>query len=293
MKKFAVITTTLTATLIFTSCSTYQRPESLESKIARFMPEKARINETPDIAVLDYSTKSRGRGPASVTGNDYTLKPQSKHTDKRLYFLSLYNQYSTLAAYSKVEAPQINVCPNFHTSVVSYSETHGYVKSGIQELNTSAYKDSAKWSDKYAAIYPELSLPVSKHNKYPRVVDVLKTEKYNKVKPTVQKAIDAHVSKIHDELVTLCENGSSDNYYTFANLNTYIKKQSSYKANKKNLKTLMTSPIFANMVLIDSIKTKTRSRGIASVTPNYSDEVIYRFNVPWIKGYMKHLKKQR
>ena len=104
-----------------TSCAShYRRPESIQDKMARFKAKEDGVNKVPDyFTPAKNMLKSHGRTPASKKAQkDLSLS----YNNKKLYFLTLYGQYVNLQAYSKHSAPEINICPNFHTAYIKYKE---------------------------------------------------------------------------------------------------------------------------------------------------------------------------
>ncbi len=288
-----------TMSLLAISCSSgFKRPESIEEKMARFKAKNIGQNFTPSykVANVDFTKKARGRGPASV-GKKNT--GESNISNKRLYFLSLHNQYQQLKQYvSSDSAPTLNICPRFHTSLVKYKETYG-----DQPYKTKVYSPKFTVSQlgdaDYSAKYPELYLPVSKDGKTPTVMDMVSKTENKKVEEVVKEAIKVHLSKTYIELKELCDYGSSDNYYVYENLLTHIqRKDEGWPASNDNMTVLLKTTLVGNMALIRSLEYQSKaeaSRGIASVNNEvyYDDEVLDRMNADWSKDYFDSMVSNR
>ena len=98
MKK---IFTSIILMIFITSCAShYRRPESIQEKMARFKAREGGINKVPDYySPIGSMLKSHGRSPAS-------RKPKSdlslNYNNKKLYFLTLYGQYTTLQLHNRM-----------------------------------------------------------------------------------------------------------------------------------------------------------------------------------------------
>jgi hypothetical protein len=285
----------LTVAAIVSSCSGF-RPESIEDKMNRFKAQNNGDNIVPNSFVNnDLLIDAPTRGPASISSKNET-KTSIPYNNKKLYFLTLLDQYKYMKTYSKSEnTPELIICPKFHSLLVLHSENYP-TNSYSNKAWTPEKYDKVKFTDdKYLASHPELSLPVSKGSIFPTVLDLIKKSnsqiEANKI---VYTAFNLHLSKTYSELKELCEYGNSNNYYTFENLNTLVNRDV-FKKNSKNLNILLRTTIFSNIALkatIEKYSAKTPSRGIASVDPDSSqleDEIINRLGVEWSNDYFKAL----
>lgn len=275
------------AALVLASCgSNYKRPESIEDKMARFEDRRPYTNQVPLFKVTKYETSAH-RGPAQVSHNR-TNDQATKFTNKRLYFLSLYDQYAQLSRYSdKRSAPSINICPNFHTSLSDFKQKNSYNTHEV-----SIKTNYTNFDENYMAENsPELLLPMTTDSQTPRVVDILNSKGNNESAGSlIDKAIGIHLAKTYGELIELCETGSSSNYYIYENLLTESKRRDILSRDEKGLNILLKTTVFSNMALLKSLESKTEktaSRGIAS-TPEKSivnDELFRRLNVKWSQNF--------
>lgn len=305
MKNLFVISTLTLTTLV--SCA---GPETFEQKMERYTPKNLGHNQVPEFKAEGFQFKSaKSRMPASTetsTSVEKSLSAEATLSNKKLYFLTLFGQYETMKKYAgDFDAPSINICPQFHTSLLEHkgkrSKTFGFP---VTQKNTKKFTyDVARLSDSdYVGKRPELSLPVSKNEVNPKVVDILRSEAKEltdfKMNEYVHKALDIHLAKTYSEIRELCEYGVSDNYYIYENLITHI-KNTSFPPAEKSMDTLLKTTIFSNIALVTSLEKKeaTPMRSIASVETkgkdqnvSYSNEVMTRLNVEWAREYFESLK---
>ena len=296
---YYTLTITLTLAMVACSSSSYRKPESIEEKMNRFLPRKSEIGKIPKFEVMHidegkYAIRKNKRTPASVdtnAGSETTIGP---FRNKRTYFLTLLSQYEDLSSYSENSAPKITTCPNFHTSLIKHRETQAIPFGVKRKLNVNFTADSSTWKTEYLARYPELSLPVVSDDIIPTVADIIKRDGQSHAHEILQNALNIHIIKTHSELRYLCENGVSNNYYTFENLVTHIHRQPEFVPNSDNMKYLLKTTIFSNMALIKSIRRKStsRSRGIASTTSSesYGNDLIKGLKINWVKKYFGEMK---
>jgi hypothetical protein len=292
----------LVTMFVITSCaSNYRRPESFDSKMSRFETKNVNKNPVPEISLSGIKMKkSRGRMPASFDGGesyDRGPKPKTTHSNKRLYFLTLFSQYQTLKQYSKNSAPEIATCPHFHTSLTTHNEKHAS-HHPKQELNFKKIDYTKVEDPSYLTMNPILNLPAVKNESQPKVADLVKKPEHKEKWLTVQKALDIHIAKNYQELMQLCEEGASENYYAFQNLITHVNTDPSFTASNENMKVLLSTILFANESIIQSskrYKKRQASRGIASVGKKlnpYMNDVMYRLNAGWASRYFKTVSKK-
>ncbi len=287
------------SSIVISSCSTgytYKKPESFDEKISRYEARSRNTNLVPEVQISEKFSyrEKRGRGPASISEESDRDDGLNQYNNKRLYFLTLYSQYKEMMplASSDTVGLELNHCPSFHTSYLTYNES-APMKSSSKKYKLP-FNDMKMMSDaNFMANYPEFFLPVAKSSTRPRVIDIAITKKLSakETKELVEQSIDLHLSKTYSELSELCDTGSSSNYYIYENLMTHIKTKSKISPDKVGLQTLFKTTLFSNMALTNSIKKyqKTKSRGIASYAhkQSFDKEVIKRLEVPWVESYLK------
>jgi hypothetical protein len=309
MKKntFVLMTVSLT---VLASCSS---PESYQTKMSRYTPKQYSVNQVPEITTsgFQFTTNKGSRLPASADKGVSVESVQSDEatlSNKKLYFLTLFGQYDSMNKYaSEFDAPSVNVCPHFHNSLLEHNDRKpaGF-SSKVPTKNTKRFVyDSSKFNDaEYVSNHPELSLPLSKNEVTPKVIDIFRSEgsKLNdsKMNELVRTALDIHLSKTYGEIRELCEFGVSDNYYIYENMITHI-KNSNFAPAEKNMNTLLKTTVFSNIALVTALEKiqPQAMRSIASVEKKkdvsapYSNELMTRLNVEWAREYFDHLRSAK
>lgn len=308
-RQLALITT---LTIGIFSCSSYRQPESIEAKMARFMPRDINPNKVPVLAIAaDMKTRQpAARGIASVHEEvgtqDETLMRETPLSDKRLYFMGLYQQYRNLGKFvSKEHVPEINHCPSFHTTLLNGKTGHkGKVKAKLDFVKR--YSTITSHQSKYKNVYfPELSLPIGPYAETPTLGEILAHDKKVNKNIAFQQALKVHLTKTYKELEELCDTGSSSNYYNFTNLEHHIKRyKGKYQQGPQALKTLYKTTIFSNMALIESLENpvsikRSFKRAPASISTAqkwdniYQDNMIKKLNISWMKIYLEEMMSNR
>lgn len=289
--------------------------ESYDDKMSRYLPKVTGKNQVPEFKTESFqfmTKKTIGRSPASVTKAEQVVSEENTLSNKKLYFLTLFGQYESMKKYSQhFTAPNVNICPHFHTSLLEHKGRNpaGF-RGQVPGRNDKKFSyDKTKLNDTdYVGARAELALPLSKDGVTPKVIDILRTEKdslnESRMDELVHQALDIHLSKTYSEIRELCEYGVSDNYYIYENLITHI-KNSEFSAATTNLNTLLKTTLFSNLALVTTLEKieVTPMRSIASVeekvakqkdlTTPYANEVMTRLNVEWAKEYFDHLKTSR
>ena len=171
---------------------------------------------------------------------------------------------------------------------MQHKEKFGKQSNSPKKLPTYKWVTSAK---DLTGIYPELNLPVSKTDIYPKAWDmIVKKENIDKT-AVVQNALNIHIEKTYSELKELCEFGVSDNYYNFENLLTYTKKKT-LGPSTKSLNSLVKTTIFSNWILLDSID-KSKDFEKKKVLNTYTSEVVNRLKVDWARNAIHQLRAKR
>lgn len=305
MKKDTLVLMTVTLTVL-ASCSS---PESYQSKMSRYTPKQNILNQVPDLTLTEFqfASKKGARFPASkdnVTSVESTKSDEAIFSNKKLYFLTLFEQYESLNKFtSGTTAPAISTCPHFHNSLLAHNNRRPTGVTSRISNNTNIFSyDLSKLHDvAYVSAHPELSLPIVKTEVTPKVIDIFRSEgtKINssKMNELVHTAIDTHLSKTYSEIRELCEFGVSDNYYIYENMITHI-KNTQFTPSASNMNTLLKTTVFSNFALVTSLNKSQPQlmRSIASAelkkdlaTP-FSNEVITRLNVEWAREYYDYLR---
>ena len=301
-KPFSKLQVTSLLLLLSAGCaSSYRAPESVEQKIARYEPQGTKTNLVPELPTAKASKAAKaGRAPASVSMEaPEETSSDLQHSNKRLYFLTLFSQYKELDAKGR----ELNICPHFHSQLVDHSESYRNQMTSVKaipqysaQLIENILKDETLLSQ-----YPEFALPMTETNLRPRVIDVLakapveKREELSKME--LERALMIHSNKTYAELAELCEYGSSDNYYIFENMVAHMNRHKN-SPQPEQLRILLKSSLMFNHALVQSLKgqqTKAPSRAPASAETTtgipYTSEALKRLNAAWSQEYFKTMGK--
>ena len=261
----------------------------------RFSSNYKASNKVPEIMVQPLLLQSRS--PASIPNLTKINESKKRYniSNKRLYFIGLFEQYQQLSKFSEKESPKVNGCPHFHSSLVNNQEkkraNQWKIPEGIVlQEKVEIYKNALN----NPSFFPELHLPLDEKNLHPTVYDHYKNNSSEKELPElIQKAIEIHLKKTHREIEELCSTGSSENYFIYENL-TSIGKKNKLTRSKENLKILFKTTIFSNLALTASLKAISKNRDKYNLTfTNHEVEIIKRLDSSWVAGYLSNMILKR
>ncbi|MFG1482161.1 hypothetical protein ABMA79_03625 [Halobacteriovorax sp. HFRX-2_2] len=239
------------------SCATgTHHTETIENKIAGFEDRSdSEINPIPSYKIRAFKKKSRG--PASV-GEEPT-KDISKLDNKKVYFLSLYEQYLTFSQLYPSFKKEVKTCAYFHQEFISYND-----KPRIWDYQLKEEIDDS----------------------IENIVWHLPYDGERATKSTLPLAMQEHMDRTHYELTKLCDNGFSDNYYVFENYITLAKSDKVAAGTSEGANSLVKTSLVFNKLLIDNLSTKKKvnvGRGLASSTEEieYTDISFRRMQALW------------
>lgn len=164
--------------------------------------------------LLEKVQKTASRMPASLTEDDLTPK-----SPRRVYFSALYHQYLTLGQHLNKKG-DIKFCPQFHHDKV---ETEAGLVPKVSMYKRESVDEAGR------NYFPELAF-----NKEFSLRD------YHKV--------------IKSELLTLCEDGVSDNFFKFDNLITHYSERTAFHQNPRAMESVLKIPVFANFYLVKMLE---------------------------------------
>ena len=206
------------------------------------MPKETKVVQFPYAKELLASIlKTPERAPA----NEDLMAEEEKST-RRVYFTSLYHQYLSLGTHIDADTT-IQSCPQFHHDKV---EADSFTVPKLVFLKKS--KDT-RASKEY---FPELA--------------------FNK-----SFSISDYQESIREELMTLCEEGVSDNFFKFDNLVSHHSHKASFHR-PGAMESVLKIPIFANFYLIKMIESKN------AFTLTHPDEkrFITMTKTHWFESYV-------
>lgn len=145
-----------------------------------------------------------------------------EHSDvsvRRVYFSSLYQQYTTLGHFLN-RPSSVSSCPQFH---------HDKIEKDSKEVSRLTVFRPVKIGEDGLPFFPELAF----------------NQDFSMV--------DYHDS-LKNEVEILCEEGVSDNFYKFDNLVTHYSQNSSFHRNPRAMASVLKIPVFANFYLLKMLE---------------------------------------
>lgn len=165
---------------------------------------------------------------------------------RRVYFSALYEQYRTLGHYFGKEEP-LRSCPQFH------NEKNEVEKKELAIFDEEAWKKSS-YDTRY---FPEKTFSKESFASYHNV--------------------------LKNEIITLCEEGVSDNYFKYENLVTHFANNGSFHRSKTAMKSLLKIPVFANYYIVEMM----------SVRPHHGKKFIELSKADWFERYVSEAGHKR
>jgi hypothetical protein len=182
-----------------------------------------------------------------------TDEPESA-SNRRLYFSILYQQYKMLSSHLGTST-SIKFCPQFHTERVN-ADAVSKTDFLIQGYKIDSVQNS---------FFPE---------------------------QIFQGGFSFHdyQQNIQEELVTLCDEGVSDNFYKFDNLMTYhVNRTDFHKGGSQSMEALLKIPIYANFYLFRMIQAQTLPYPHNAAEKN----LINVSHVHWFEQYVNEAREVR
>jgi len=275
----------MTLLLILAGCGSY-RPESMESKMSHYNSEEQKTNQVPILSINFDVTKSRAPSSLALTEGKNKSAPNESaellhFSNKKLYFMALFDQYNRLSRYTPSTTAMIKSCPNFHSGIIEILGDYPNPNNFKSPLRSEDYQAET-------TTHVGMQLPMQKNDFHPTVSEFFASAKGQNLYDLQIKALDVHLSKMYDELEELCQYGTSDNYYIFENLTTYIETKK-LTQNNENFKILMRTTLFTNQVLtntFEGLSEKGRQPANGELNRYYFDGVVRRLNVGWAVNFI-------
>lgn len=164
---------------------------------------------------------------------------------RRVYFSALYEQYRTLDHYLG-QNEMIKSCPQFH------NEKNAVDKKELAKLEKESWGEG-----KDNRFFPEKT--------------------FNK------ESFVSYHQNVKSEIVTLCEDGVSDNYYKYENLVTHFANSGAFHRSKTAMKSLLKIPVFANYYIVEMM----------SAVPHHEKKFIELSKAQWFENYVSEAGHQR
>ncbi len=221
------------------------------------------------------------RAPAAVERADYSSQDLEvvNLSNKHLYFLALYDQYTALAKWSKYER-ELKHCPQFHHFLIDH-KTKGITD---KKLKLTFHTSHTKSAD-LVALYPVLALPYKGKELYSHV------DNNEQMDREIRQAAAEYSQVLETELTQLCENGGSDNYFIYENLIIHARKDQNFMHSYAGLKALLKIPTFSNLMILESIKNNDtlRLEQLSAV----EEEMLERVSGNVVKKYLYKIAQLR
>lgn len=181
----------------------------------------AHVSDNPKTVEFPYAAEllekiqhSVARVPASVE-----LDEVEQPSPRRIYFSALYHQYLTIGQHLNKKG-DIQFCPQFHHDKVE-------TDSGLVPK---------------VSLYPVSQIDEEGKDYFPEMV-------FNK-----EFSLKDYHKVIKSELVTLCEDGVSDNFYKFDNLVTHYADKKAFHTRPDAMRSVLKIPVFANFYLVKMLE---------------------------------------
>lgn len=213
---------------------------------------EAPMNKTvqfPYAAELLQKVQMTGsRAPASMTVEDV-----EEISPRRVYFSALYHQYLTLGKHLGKKS-EVSFCPQFH---------HDKIHTDASMIPMVSFYPAANVDSAGKDFFPELA--------------------FNK-----NFSLKDYHKGLEGELVTLCEEGVSDNYYKFDNLVTHYAHKPSFHQNPTAMTAVLKIPVFANFYLVKMLETPS-----IGLTSPEEKRFIKMTRTHWFENYVAEAGKMR
>ena len=198
--------------------------------------------------LLEKVQKVVTRAPASIDVSDLSEK-----SPRRVYFSALYHQYLTIGQHLGSKS-DLNFCPQFHHDKI--------------ETDSSLIPK--------VSMYPNENINPEGRNFFPELAFSRKF------------SLNDYHDVIKTELVTLCEEGVSDNFYKFDNLVTHYSNKPSFHRDPKAMASVLKIPVFANFYLVKMLETP----GL-NVTSPEEKRFIKLTQTHWFENYVAEASRIR
>jgi len=179
------------------------------------------LDSRPKVVSFPYATellekvqKNQLRKPASLSVSDVSGK-----SSRRVYFSALYQQYMTMKDLLG-KKNDIEFCPQFHHDKIKIDS--GFVPK--------------------MSLFQSNELDEAKKDYFPEVI-------FNK-----EFSLKDYHQSMKEEIIPLCDDGVSDNFYKFDNLVTHYSGNPTFHKDPKAMASVLKIPVFANFYLVKMLE---------------------------------------
>lgn len=205
------------------------------------------LNEGPKVVQFPYAAELLQKVQMGAARTPASLDVELiRKSPRRVYFSALYHQYLTFGQYLNKKT-EIKSCPQFH---------HDKVETDVSLVPK-------------VSLYPSTDVEPDGRNYFPELVfdKNFSLRDYHKV--------------IKSEIVVLCEQGDSDNFYKFDNLITHYSHKKSFHQDPKAMGSVLKIPVFANFYLVKMLEIP----GLKLTAPS-EKEFIQLTQTEWFENYV-------
>lgn len=214
----------------------------------------AHFSDEQKIVRFPYAEELLQKVQLGATRTPASLEEElSRKSPRRIYFSALYYQYLTLGQHLDKKG-DIKTCPQFHHDKI---ETDNDLVPKVSLYPSSAVKLEVRDYFPELAFNQDFSLP-----------------DYHQI--------------IRGEILTLCEDGDSDNFYKFDNLVTHFSHKKSFHQNPKAMASVLNIPVFANFYLVKMLEIP----GFKTTSPE-EKRFIQLTQTHWFENYVAEASRMR
>ena len=218
------------------------------------------------------------------------------HSNKKIYFQTLFEQFQKLKTFHPKFSKNIHQCPSFHNLFLELDreKRHLNPRGRILEINPQHLKQwmAGQEEDEVLSLFPELSLPIDHSNKM-TIYQALHQNNGQNTKEALRQGLKVHVEKTYEELLNLCETGHGHNYFIFANMVSYTQKNPHFKNGPKAFSALLKTTVFSNYLLLHALSLPQRGRPPLPNLSKKEENFLSRLNAHWSSTYLNQLRKKR
>jgi len=247
----------------------------------------------PQFFLTNYKPSSANRGIASaVSGHTPNQSHEQiedgvKHSNKsarKLYFLSMVQQYNMFNSLLGKKSEKQNNCPQFHNDLVGNNKNF---EDNGKFFSLSLNFAQIKKEPQNVMYYPAMSLPYQKVDLYSYLV---KSVDWKNASNHVKSALEHYNIKNKKEIEELCQNGVSEGYFIYQNMVTYYGQNQSFHNSTEALSSVLKIPVVSNMLVLGSlVKPKFQTDHFAF----YENKLLEKMNITWFKNYLYEVNTMR
>jgi hypothetical protein len=201
---------------------------------------------------------------------------------KQMYFLSLWQQAIIVDKFLGTQT-DLSYCPQFHNDILVFGkQIHQETKIATAELD---YSSIAKDTNQ-VVFHPILSLPYEGVDLYSYLVH---SGQWHAGHEHAIKSLTNYQKQNQTEIKSLCESGTSPDYYIMQNLVTYYSTDKKFINSTEGLKSILKVNPISNMLIINELTSSHTFYSLSAI----QEALISKLNVPWFKNYLYELTSMR